>query len=141
MSTKPAGFAPLSSLQQIWPSLKFMWKWKGRRKLWPCQILTMLLILITGIWKLNGLGLVRQFVSGKKWFKQATESQHLFTAGVEHGVHFSFYSVLVSIITIRKQGLHMETSGSFWHSSFGYFIAYSFLSQLCKCLHFKISFK
>lgn len=59
-------FRPLSSLQQIWPSLKFMWKWKGKGKLWPCQILTMLLILITGIWKLNGLGLVRQFVPGKK---------------------------------------------------------------------------
>lgn len=29
----------------------------------------------------------------KKWFKQATESQHLFTAGVEQGVHFSFYRV------------------------------------------------
>lgn len=29
----------------------------------------------------------------KKWFKQATESQHLFIAGVEQGVHFSFYRV------------------------------------------------
>lgn len=72
----------------------------------------------------------------KKWFKQATESQHLFFFFFFYSrcwtrrSFFFLQSVLVSIITIRKQGLHIKTSGLFWHSSFGYFIASTFLSLL-----------
>lgn len=136
MSTEPADFAPSPPfvVARVWENEK------EKRKLWPCQILTMLLIF--NYWYLEikwPTGSIDKIVSGKKWFKQATGSQHLFYSRCWTRHSFFFYKCHVSIITIGSEAFTWKPQA---HSD----ILSSATSLLivssagCKCLHLNISF-
>lgn len=64
MSTEPADFAPLPSTNLTFTKIYGKMKREKKAVALPNSD-DMLLILITGIWKLNGLGLSSNSVSGK----------------------------------------------------------------------------